>query len=221
VSVPSTVGRRGGDRQRPSRTSPLRMRSRDGPFSLRPTWCDRGSSRTPQGGSRPRQRGPPRVAYGALVRRNWPSGGGGRRGIRARDIVRRRRVRPDDDRRLDGRVAKRSHGNLGVRRADRLRLVADRCGLGGRGGDRRRGRRGVRLSRFDHRNRGGRSGGRRHGGEGRRPRREEGDRVEIAVVVARHADAEMHVRHVQLGGSRRSHEADGRPLLHTLARPHR
>jgi hypothetical protein len=160
---------------------------------------------------------PPRRRRCDDLRRN---GGGDRDGRCRCGCGDRRRLRGRRELRRGGR--RRLRGRRGLRRGGRRRLRGRGLRRGRRG--RVRGRCGLRRgrNRVDRiRRHGNRRRGRRRGGRRRRPRREEGHRVEVAVVVTRQADAEMHVGHVQLGRSRRSHEADGRSLLHARARPHR
>ena len=130
--------------------------------------------------------------------------------VHARDLMRRLLVDPGTevglcDRRirrgrtglrLDGliRLSRRRGGSRRARRARRRRrsrsgLQHDRLLLGRR-------RCGRRLRHTRRRLRGGsrdrRGRGRRRGGRRRRPRGEERERIEVAVLVARETDAEMH-----------------------------
>src|SRR5678809_1518721 len=56
--------------------------------------------------------------------------------------------------------------------------------------------------------------GRRRGRRRRRPLREERERIEVAVLVARKADAEMDIRLVDLRRTARADASDDRSLLH-------
>ena len=150
-------------------------------------------------------------------------GGGSRRG-RRRDHGRRGRSRD--------RLRRRGHRGRG-RLRDRGR---NRCGRGDRR-RRSRCRRGSRYRRRSrrgrcHRRRGcGRRGcGRRRGrrcwcrhGRGRREHGQEGERIEIALFVRRVADAEMHVRRVELRRAARADRADGAAFVdcHVLLDPDR
>jgi hypothetical protein len=231
------MGRSGAARGRlPGRHGPGGRDDRDGcrsrPGAGRPVGDPR---RVLRGARRGPQRHGPR-------RRLGPGGGAGRAkrrsvGVRSADLDPRVRGRRRVARRLDLRRC----GRLGERRGCGRRRSHDvhrRGRIWGRSRSRSRSRRGSRgrrrrACRSRRRRRGwgrllGGRDGRRDGLGGRcrlwrgrrrrsRARGQEAERVDVAFLVGRAADAQVDARHRLLGRAARAHRPDRRTLAHLVA----
>jgi hypothetical protein len=225
---PTRGGRRGRRGKRPptTRRGRLNRRSR--------VWC--GRRRRPGSPVDPRRALRPGIAFargGNAVPHTWGVGplsrgrsgpGSHRSGPRpGAGRIRLRRLRPRYE---AGRpTAGRNRHGLERSHAFRLRRRRVRRSRSGHGRIRGRLRCGHACGRLSDGAPGAR--GRRRRGRRRRvrrrrrdTRRQQGHRIDVAVVVGREPDAEMDVRSVELRRSARADRRDGHPLVDGLTRTH-